>query len=159
MREQCPDCGKWSNDLPHHLASTCKERVKVRTPIKRTGISKTAKPHTNSWYRKQVIEHFMKPWRGQPCAICGISSRTAGHHIVGRRRCPSLIIEPRNIVVLCVQCHMFSNEMAAHSKNSFAVVRFVQWLMENRKKQYDWVKANENIERKIRWKQEWEELQ
>ena len=129
-----------------------------KTPLKRTGFAKKKpKAKTQSWYRKQVIERFMKPYRGKPCEICGTTHRTCAHHLISKRRCPAHLISDENIIVLCVNHHMMSNDMSAHSSNSLAVVRFMKWVMEHKPKQYAWMEAHEADSCKHRWKEIYEE--
>ena len=136
-----------------------------RTPLKRTGTlkrtpirKKRKKANTNAWYRKKVIEHFMAQFRGQPCAICGKSERTCGHHLVSRRRCPSHIVSEQNIIVLCPLHHQFSNDIAPHSSNSLAVKRFLDWVAENRPEQYAWIEEHEHDQIKVDYRSRWEAI-
>jgi hypothetical protein len=163
MREQCKDCGKWSNDLPRHLANTCKHRALLRTPLKRTGIRKKAKAkNTPAWYKQKAIKAWMKQWHGQPCAICGSTQSTCGHHIVAKGRTPSLVISPENIVVLCSKHHLFDRDICPHSRNSLTVHRFNLWMATEHEEQWNWCKCHENDTSltvgKIDWKAKYEEL-
>lgn len=133
--------------------------LKRKTALRRTGIKrKPAKKRTPAWYRKQVIEHFMAQFRGQPCAICGITQRTCGHHLVSRRRCPSHIVSEQNIIVLCPLHHQFSNDIAPHSSNSLAVQRFLDWVEVNRPSQYWWMREHENDQIKVDYRSKWEAM-
>ena len=128
-----------------------------RSPLRRKApLRKKAKAKTNSWYKRQVVEQFMSEFRGLPCIICGSTLRTCGHHILAKGSHPAHIITPENIVVLCVFCHKFSNHMAPHSSNQFAVERFCQWMKENRAEQYAWCKAHEYDKMKHNWKEIYE---
>ena len=132
-----------------------------RTPLKRkTGLARRSKPKakSNAWYRRKVIERFMARFRGRTCAICGTTQGTCGHHLVSKQRCPCHIVTPENIITLCPLHHMFSNEMAAHSKNSLAVQRFLSWLEINRPLQRDWMREHEHDSGKTRWRERYEAM-
>lgn len=117
---------------------------------------KCVKAKTQSWYCKQVIERFMAKFRGLPCEICGVTHGTCGHHVISKQRCPAHIITPENIVVLCICHHRFSNDIAPHSFNSLAVVRFMDWLKAEKPWQYEWVRLHEHDSKKINWKELYE---
>ena len=72
MREQCPDCNKWSDDLPRHLAETCKERYKVRTPMKRTGIKrKKPRPRRNHGIASRSLNALWLVTEASPARYAG----------------------------------------------------------------------------------------
>lgn len=127
-----------------------------RTGIKRkTGLKRRSKPRakSNSWYRRKTIEIFMARFRGRPCAVCGTTQGTCGHHLISKQRCPCHIVTPQNIIELCPSHHMFSNDMAAHSKNSLAVQRFMNWLWSHHPEKHMWMAEHEHDSRKLRWKE------
>lgn len=125
-----------------------------KTPLRRTGIKRTStkKKHTPGWYKKRVVERFMAAYRGQPCAICESTSRTCAHHILAKGSHPSHVVSPENIIVLCPTHHVFSNQLAPHSKNQLAVGRFNDWLEEHRPEQMAWCKEHEWDTIKRDWK-------
>jgi len=57
---------------------------------------------------------FMSQFHGLPCAICGTTIDTGGHHIMKRRVCPQLVEHTRNIMVLCGRHHNYDNNISAH---------------------------------------------
>jgi len=101
---------------------------------------------------------FMKPYRGLPCEICGTTQGTVAHHILAKGSHPAHIITPENIIVLCPSHHIFSNHMAAHSKNSFAVERFTDWMKINKFDQYKWGREHEWDKKNYKWKQVYEQM-
>lgn len=130
-----------------------------RSPIKRTGFKrKKPKAKSATWYKRKVVEAFMAGYRGQPCAVCGTTERTCAHHILAKGSHPAHIITPENIIVLCPSHHIFSNHMAAHSKNSFAVERFTDWMKINKFDQYKWGREHEWDKKNYKWKQVYEQM-
>ena len=93
-------------------------------------------PNSKYW-RKKADAEVSKYYRGQPCKVCGSVQNTCGHHIVARSLSSSLRHSPKNIIPLCHFCHMFSNELAAHSRYQPAQTAFVQWLKDNYPDGYD----------------------
>jgi hypothetical protein len=120
-------------------------------------MAKTRRPN-DRYYQNKAKELFMAQFRGEPCAVCGDKNGTAGHHVVSQARSKALKFDKRNIIILCRSHHMHSNELAPHSSNQMAVTRFIEWFKSNHIEQYEWIKANERIERKFSYKQAWENL-
>ncbi len=69
-------------------------------------------------------------FKGKPCAICGTTINTCGHHIITRKFIP-LRHDLRNIIPLCISHHGFGNDIATHSSYAPAQEKFRQWLKEN----------------------------
>ena len=57
---------------------------------------------------------FMSQFYGQPCAICGTTVDTGGHHLLKRRVAPMLIERIENIMVHCGLHHNYDNKISAH---------------------------------------------
>lgn len=98
--------------------------------------------HSRYW-KLRADEAFMLAYRGKPCAVCGVTQNTVGHHLVPKGRCPVHRYTPVNILPLCPLHHTFSPEMAPHSMNPLAVRRFLIWLKERHPMRYDWMVAHE----------------
>jgi hypothetical protein len=64
-----------------------------------------------------VSRKFMSQFHGQPCAICGTTLDTGGHHIMKRRVCPQLVEHTRNIMVLCGKHHNYDKDISAHGSH------------------------------------------
>ena len=109
-------------------------------------------------YRIKADDIFMSQFRGKPCEVCGVASKTVGHHNVNKARSKALRYDKRNITVLCQKHHTFGNDVCPHSSNPMAVDRYFEWFKSNRKEQYQWLKENERIQRKYSYKQAWENL-
>jgi hypothetical protein len=118
---------------------------------------KTKSPNDKS-YRVKADSIFMAPYRGLPCAVCGTTKGTVGHHNVNKARSKALRYDKRNITVLCQSHHKFSNDIAPHSSNPMAVDRYFGWLSSHYLSKYNWLKENEHIQRKYSYKQAWENL-
>ena len=110
------------------------------------------KSNNHSSYMKKADQLFMVQFRGEPCAVCGKTQGTVGHHIVNKARSKALRYDINNIIVLCQGHHMFSGELAPHSTNTLAVARFIDWMRENKRGQMEWCAANERIQRKYTFK-------
>jgi len=61
-----------------------------------------------------VSKKFMSQFHGLPCAICGTTLDTGGHHLLKRRVAPLLQEHKRNIMVLCGDHHTVNNFISAH---------------------------------------------
>jgi hypothetical protein len=126
VREKCEDCGKWSNDLPNHQANTCKERVKVRTPLARTGIkrkpAKKKSPHKKAkdaawtafsrYIRLRDAIRTTGAIHSCICVTCGKTKPTfgkgcihAGHWLGGRKG--KNLFEERAVWGQCAGCNLF----------------------------------------------------
>ena len=110
------------------------------------------------YYRTKADGEFMPQFRGQPCAICGKTHATCGHHLIGKGRSKALRYDINNILVLCQEHHTFGMEMAPHSTNHMAVSRFHDWFKENKPDQYVWIEMHEHIQRKYSYKSAWENM-
>ena len=99
---------------------------------KRKTIKKKHKPNSKYW-RNKADKAFMPQFVGKPCAICGTTYLTCGHHVVEKSLSSYYRHAPRNIVVLCTTHHKYGNDIAPHSKNPLAVKAWLDWLPENRK--------------------------
>lgn len=65
------------------------------------------------------------------CEICGIRGTTANplqaHHIRTRKHI-STLLDPENGVCLCATHHEYSDEIAPHSDNTYAVANWLEWV-------------------------------
>lgn len=113
----------------------------------------------SKYYRLKADKIFMSQFHGLPCEVCGKTEGTAGHHVVGKRRSRALKYDKRNIVVLCQGHHTFSNDMAPHSTNQMAVVRFGEWFKIAFPDRHQWIQENEYITRKYTFKQACENME
>ena len=99
---------------------------------------KERKANSNSTYwRDKADVVFMAKFVGQPCEICsslGITNtyRTCGHHVVEKSISAYFRHIEQNMVVACESHHLFSNELAFHSKNLLAANAALDWLRECR---------------------------
>ena len=64
-----------------------------------------------------VSKKFMSQFHGLPCAICGTTHNTGGHHLLKRRVAPLLQEHPRNIMVVCGNHHTVDNNISAHGSH------------------------------------------
>lgn len=110
-----------------------------------------SKPNSKYWLKK-CDDLFMAQGRGEPCAYCGTTINTCFHHIVPKGRCKALRYDLMNMMVLCPSHHNFSNVVAPHSTNSFAVERFVIWLRENHTRKYEYCLEREHWNRRYTFK-------
>ena len=87
----------------------------------------------STYWRNRADKEVTKYYTGLPCAICGTTHNTCGHHIVPRE-VPTFRHDPDNLIPLCEKHHKYSNDLAPHSSNILAQEAFVKWLRENRPK-------------------------
>jgi len=104
-------------------------------------------------YHAKAKTLFMPQFRGEPCAVCGSTQGTVGHHIVSQARSKALKFDKRNIIVLCPSHHKFGMDMAPHSPSQVVVERFIDWFKENRPEQWQWTRDHEHDQRKYSYKQ------
>ena len=117
-----------------------------------------SKSPNDKYYRNKADEIFMSQFRGKPCEVCGTTNATVGHHNVNKARSKALRYDKRNITVLCPKHHCYGNDIAPHSSNPMAVNRYFDWLNKENPAQYDWLMANEKIERKYNYRDALENL-
>jgi hypothetical protein len=98
-----------------------------RSPLKRKSRLNRVSRSRARRARASKIEKAMRLYRGRPCAICGTTRGTVGHHIESRQRRPDLIDKLCNIIALCPDHHLYSNVMSAHGPYE-AMRRFETWL-------------------------------
>ena len=93
-----------------------------------------AKARVNSKYwRNKADAEITHLHTGKPCEVCKSQGRintylTCGHHVVAKSLCANLRHHKDNIVDLCSEHHLFSNELAAHSSNPLAIQAWITWL-------------------------------
>jgi hypothetical protein len=109
-----------------------------------TNLEKRKRNGKSPLWRKKAFELFMSQYRGLPCAVCGTTDSTVGHHILEKRYCPRHVFTSQNIVVLCPSHHKWSRDLAAHSMNGLAIDRFFRWLEKAIPWQYAWVLQHEH---------------
>ena len=117
-----------------------------------------SKPANHKSYRIKADSIFMVKYRGLPCEVCGVVLGTVGHHNINKARSKALRYDPRNITVLCPKHHTMGNDLCPHSSNPMAVDRYFDWFKSKNRKQYEWLKENERIERKYSYRQAVENL-
>lgn len=142
-----------ADKLADMIDRKCTNMLNRKSPLR-----KKPKAKSSAWFKRKVVEAFMAQFRGKPCAVCGTTDRTCGHHILAKGSHPSHIVSPENIVVLCQLHHRWSNDMSPHSTNQLAVERFCQWLKEHFTWQYDWCKTHEWDKIEHDWKELYETL-
>ena len=127
-----------------------KEARKKAKPKKKRG--KETPPNSKYWMKK-CDDLFMKQGHNQPCAICKETNSTCYHHIVAKSTCKALRYDIQNMLVLCPNHHNFSNEIAAHSTNAYAQRKFMEWLEENKPKQYKYCQENQHNRKPYKFKE------
>lgn len=130
---------------------------------------------TSKYWKKKADGVITKIFSGQPCIICKLLGRiniinTCGHHLIGRGNAFSrhaLL----NIIPLCPLHHKFSNELAAHSSNAFAVQEFIKIVKQELPAHYAyWIKNQHKIgikmdyeaiykDLKNKWKNEFDKIE
>ena len=80
--------------------------------MKRSKLAKKAPKHTNSWYRKKMVERAKieaLERDGYVCQKCGKSKYTGwaihGSHVFPEGRYHGMSANPLNIKALCYDCH------------------------------------------------------
>lgn len=98
-------------------------------------MKKKHNPNSKYW-RKKCDKLITDMFKNKPCAICGTTYQTCGHHIVEKSLSAALRHDLRNIIPLCPAHHKFSNAIAPHSSYLLAVTTFKDWLKKNNPKGY-----------------------
>jgi len=89
---------------------------------------------------RNLGDKLLSQWaKGKPCAVCGQLQGVCLHHILHKSLYNELRFTLMNLIPLCPDHHRFSNELAAHSDNTLAQARFIDWLRENRPEQWSWI--------------------
>lgn len=78
---------------------------------------------------------------GNKCVICSKVQYLNAHHILNKFKFPQYALELMCGISLCPQCHQFG-KFAAETNAVF----FGNWLLNNRKDQWDWVLEKINYE-------------
>jgi len=94
-------------------------------------VAKKKHAQNSIYWRNKADKEVSKYYKGQPCAVCGTTYQTCGHHIVERSLSAYLRHHILNLIALCPNHHKFSNDLAAHSKNPLAVKAWAAWLEAN----------------------------
>lgn len=123
---------------------------------------KKAKDNSTYW-RKKALELVTELTKNQPCAVCKsmallTTNRTCGHHVVAKKISGYYATKLINLLPLCEQHHMFSNEIAAHSSYQPAQVRFVDWLKEFSPKKYELLYNYKKMQGKANYREDYEVL-
>jgi hypothetical protein len=91
------------------------------------------------------------------CAVCGkIGKGLNAHHLLPKHYYRWLRHDLRNGILLCPFCHMFSGKSAAHMNS----IWFCNWLMINRKEQWEWCleRLESKVEGSLNYYKEYERL-
>ena len=89
---------------------------------------------TKSQIKKKLKSQQRKAWAALSlrlrtetpyCQKCGSASHLQVHHLLPRKLFPQLLLDERNLVVLCPKCHTFCRESAHKDGLAFAI-----WLLE-----------------------------
>jgi len=91
-------------------------------------LAKRIRDRRSTYWQRKCDELFLSQFRGQPCEVCGERGGTVGHHVVPKASCKANRLVHENIVVLCQTHHKFSRDMAPHSPNPLAVLRWWEWF-------------------------------
>ena len=73
---------------------------------------------------------------GNKCVKCGAVDRLNAHHVIPRQN-HEFRFDVKNGISLCPRHHRFSFDFSAHH----TPFQFMQWFMENRRWQYDYLKT------------------
>jgi DNA-binding transcriptional LysR family regulator len=99
--------------------------------------AKKPKKKSQTYWRNKADKEVSRYHTGLPCAVCGTTRLTCGHHIVERSLSAFYRHHPYNLIALCPDHHTWSNDLAAHSRHPKAVKAFVDWLKEHHPRRYD----------------------
>ena len=103
-------------------------------------------PDANGW-RMVCDDLFLARFRGRACEVCGSKGeyhngrfvRSMGHHVLEKDAFRLFRYDPQNIVTLCLHHHGRSGEkLTPHGQNTWAVLRFYEWMRLNKPEQYSW---------------------
>ena len=119
-------------------------------------MKKQTKSKSQKYYKNKCDKLISNHFKGQPCIICGEPGY--GHHLNSRSKIAtrhSLL----NIVPLCSLHHCFSNDIAPHSANAFAVQKFIKFIKENYPEKFAyWRKMCYTLCSKVDYKERYENL-
>ena len=101
-----------------------------------------AKKKTQKYWKKKCDQLITAHFKGKKCAACGKRNGVAGHHLISRKVawCRHLLV---NLIPLCPTHHKFSNALAPHSSNAFAVKQFLVWLRTTYPRKYVFYRNNQ----------------
>lgn len=120
---------------------------------KKSALQKKKDKTNSSYWLNKCNDFFMSQFRGQPCAICGATDGTVGHHIIPKSRSKALRFDINNIIVLCPGHHTMGGDMAPHSMSQMVMERYIEWFKVNRTGQWLWAIENEHLQRRYTYKQ------
>ena len=121
-------------------------------------MARRKKKGDRGYEKQQVYEAFMEYWRYKPCIVCGTTYKTCGHHLIGKGSCPRHIVTPRNIEPACQKHHTFSNDIAPHSSNPFAVEAFNNLIRDKMPEKWEWMKEHQHDTSLTNGKIPWSDL-
>ena len=109
-------------------------------------------------WRNKADAEITRLYSGQPCAVCGTTAHTCGHHLIPKGRCSAHRHTLCNILPLCIAHHSMGGEIAAHSTSALVIRRFISWLIENRVDTWKWMQEHERDTAKPDYKARYEFL-
>jgi hypothetical protein len=112
--------------------------------MKKSKLARKKDNPNSTYWRTKADELITKICTGKPCAICHITHRTCGHHLISRK-VGLLRHNLINLIVLCDTHHNFSNDIAPHSSYLPAVVKFGEWLKNNHPQKWDLMMTYKSI--------------
>ena len=104
---------------------------------------------TKSQLKKKLKSQRNKAWAALSlklrtetpyCQKCGRKEHLQVHHLLPRKLYPQLILDERNLVVLCARCHNFCRESAHKDGLAFAI-----WLERCLPEKWEAVKRYLNV--------------
>ena len=137
-----------------------RDELREKIPKLRTATIKTRR---EQYFKGKTDKLITELFTGQPCVICKsqgiICTDTVGHHLVERSLSAYHRHNIWNIIPLCQNHHLFSNELAAHSSYAPAQVAFVEWLKGYMPKQHFLLTHYKSCELKIDYERAYHRLQ
>ena len=124
-------------------------------------LSKLARDRANvgsKLWRNKADAEITRLYSGQPCAVCGTTAHTCGHHLIPKGRCSMHRHTLCNLIALCPAHHSMGGEIAAHSTSALVIRRFISWLIENRVDTWKWMQEHEHDTAKPDYKARYEFL-
>lgn len=131
------------------IKSKLKKKLKSKLQLKKD------RPNSSYW-RDKADKLFMEQGHGKPCVICGTTEGTCFHHHVAKSTCKALRYDLNNNFELCVNHHNFSNEIAAHSTNAYAQLKYMEFIKNKFPERYDYCEKNQHSKARLTYKEAYE---
>jgi len=110
-------------------------------------------PTSKTWMEKADNANKALTHKKGSCEHCGSTKNLNAHHVRAKTE-KKLRHDPRNMCLLCSNCHVFSSEFSAH----LTPLAFSEWFKKSRPADYEYIMSCKWRNKKINYKKAYEEL-